>query len=79
MVISTLALAALYRPLRRPIQGFFDRRYYRNRFDAARTLAEFAVRARDVVESVRIEGELLRVVQETMQSRDPSPWVRGAR
>ena len=76
IVVSTLVTIALFNPLRTHLQTFIDRRFYRQKYDAEQVLAQFAQTARDEVEMEVLQMELLRIIQETMQPKGVSMWLK---
>ena len=76
IVLSTLAIAALFNPLRTRIQDFIDRRFFRKKYDAELALAKFSNTARDGVDVDRLSVELMALISETMQPEQTSLWIR---
>jgi hypothetical protein len=76
VVASTLAIATLFNPMRHSIQGFIDRRFYRRKYNASRTIAEFGSALRQEVDLDEITARVVGVVTETMQPTHVSLWLR---
>jgi hypothetical protein len=76
IVLSTLAIAALFNPLRARMQRWIDRRSYRKKYDSQQVLARFAITARDETDMHALAGELVHVVQKTMEPEQVSVWLK---
>ena len=78
VVVSTLAIAALFQPLRRRIQAGIDRRFYRRKYDARQALAAFSATARDEVDLEALSRAMVSLVSETIQPAHISLWLSEA-
>ncbi|MBL8046429.1 MAG: hypothetical protein JNL09_07810 [Anaerolineales bacterium] len=76
IVLSTLAIAALFFPLRNRVQEFIDKRFFRKKYDAQKVLAEFAATCRDETDLDKLTARLVEVIDETLQPEKVSVWIK---
>jgi CII-binding regulator of phage lambda lysogenization HflD len=79
VVLSTLAIAALFSPLRRRLQVIIDRRFFRQKYNAERAVATFAAAARSETALNEITGQMLSVVEETVQPEQVWVWMKDGK
>ena len=76
IALSTLAIAALFNPLRKRVQSFIDRRFYRRKYNAQQILESFSASARNEVELSRLSSELVRAASDTLKPDKVSLWIK---
>jgi hypothetical protein len=74
---STLAVAGLFRPARTRLQGFIDRRFFRSKYDAQQTIADFSAKMREQIDLDSLTNEMAAVVRDTVQPTHVSLWLRS--
>jgi hypothetical protein len=76
IVLSTLAIAALFNPLRKRVQDFIDRRFYRKKYNTEQALAQFAATTRDEVELGILTAKLVNLIDESLQPEEINIWLK---